>query len=254
MKTFSSKAFLVVLLAFLALLTVIAGVVRRHGAEPLTIIAAFIVVLAPAYAVWQIDWATRESHEHLIRWKQRFHSGLGWILLSVVSLLAVGYLAKPSEPYDGDEIDSVTLAVLMYALDRSNQGGESETLYIRIGQNGDPSPELLAKLTEKQPALRLVPWSKRSNGDPECRARDGKNPLGRCGEDDFIAIDDVSLPFWRVARVGLRTLTCGSSVTAVKGMDGWSAISERSTCVTYVSMSERGPGAGTSVSEHRAPR
>ena len=231
MKPIVLKAILVSVPGFLVWLMVTETAVYWHGPDLLTLVAAYVVALISIYIFWWIVPVTGSSSRAVSRWNQRIHSGLGWFLLCGPFLLAIGYLTRPHE-IDAEEMDRVSMAVLTYGLNDwhgdSQQAGH-ETVFIRFGDKGSPEPAFLSQLGQAHPGLHLSLWSDRPEEDPACKLTEVL-PLNPCGKDDYLALKDIYFPFWRVARVTLRTLACHRVITAVKGMGRWHVIHEYWGC------------------------
>lgn len=195
-------------------------------AEPLQVIAASAVIFSSVYFVWTVSWRQRgeRPENQVARWNRNAHSLLGWILLAMANLLAIGYLAKPAMPYRPADLDELGAAVLSHVL---SQFPTREIIYIRFESKTDPPAKVLSQLGAQYPTLRLAPWSARPQHDDGCQAVEGTFPVGSCGKDNFVAVSSVSLVFWHVAVVDLQTQACRGSAVVFRGMSSWHVISSR---------------------------
>lgn len=223
----ASRITVIIVLGGLSLFTMIWIAVHRHGFEPMTYAAAFMTAFVATYFLWRIASFMYPAGENMERWNRRIHSGLGWFLLCAVGLLTVGYLARPGSHMDEDAVkihQSLVYSVLIHELSKTAPHTHDETTFIRLPGNASPGPVFFDTLHEALPDQCFAPWSMRPPVDPRTK---------EYYLDHYLALDNLSLPFWRVARARLSTSTCSWEVIAVRGVSGrWRMFNTAGMCFT----------------------
>ena len=102
-----------------------------------------------------------------------------------------------------------------------------DVIYVRLEGGSDPPLHIVDEVDERLHGQRIKPWRSRPDHGAECEAEDGWIWVGPCGPDDFMALNEISFPFWRVARVKGSTATCRGITVLVRRSNRWDVVYSR---------------------------
>jgi hypothetical protein len=158
--------------------------------------------------------------------KNLFHAATYWAPALLICVLIGARLAAPF-PYGGpDFTQSVTESLSSVARELSYRN----EVYVKV-DGGDPGAEILTELNDRKLPPTFSPWSARSPDRDHCRPTIlATAPAAGCMLDNFLAADFLTMPFWHVALVRVKSAGCTAELTVVRGVTRWHVMSQRATC------------------------
>jgi hypothetical protein len=146
----------------------------------------------------------------------RLSTWIGGYLAGAVSVILALYVSLLFGPVVIDETD-VEAAIAVAAEPALSTFPSGTVVYIRISN----PPRPLEILQHQHPQLTLKMWTERPV-DHGCDAKvAGMIPMAPCGRNDFVYVNDVSFPIWRIGIVNSGTFNSGSQVFLLKWGRRW---------------------------------
>jgi|CXWL01.1.fsa_nt_gi hypothetical protein len=148
---------------------------------------------------------------------RRVHWHLGWALIAVSILTAIGYLASPDaiNPRDSEKIDAAVLHSMLHSSFWLSDSGP-QVMSITLEDTEPPSPQLLASLQAQKPGMVFRSWPVHTA--VETPATTAPAP------DDYLFVARIRWPLWRVAAVRAGNNACVSEFMLIKVVDDWHVI------------------------------
>lgn len=179
-------------------------------------IAVALIFTIALYVSWTLCWNIASHKDSTINRMNRWiHVRLGWALLLMIVLFAIGYRGATN---DGSEVDQATFVAMRELL--SNNISSDEVIYVRV-HDADPPDGWLDKLQSAIPTKKLRPWSQRPQDVRAHELQTGEVCLMVCKDDNFLSVNYSEMPLWRVAEVRFGTAASWGGMLLIKIGHDW---------------------------------